>query len=752
MKLRGLTVLGSLLAAACVLPPFAAGAAPAKDKFTARQRNYWAFQKVVRPLTPAVRQAAWVRTPIDAFVLQQLEAKGIAAGPEADKATLLRRVTLDLIGLPPTPEEIDAYLADRSSFAYENAVDRLLASPRYGERWARHWLDLARYAESEGFKADEFRPNIWRYRDYVVQSFNSDKPYDRFVKEQIAGDEMWPHDTDARIATAFNRHYPDESNARNLVQRRQEILNDITDAVGSVYLGLTYGCARCHDHKFDPILHADYYRLQAFFANTGAADEIQLLPKERAAEYQTRLALWQEKTRAIREEMSAVLAPQRKKIVDELFAKYPAEIQAAILKGDDKRSPMEWLMYHKAKPYMNPDDADVAPLLRGASRARYEALSKQLNEFSEFYPGDAPIGAGIRDLGRHAPPTHVLAAGSYERPLEEVAPGFLSILHPDAAAIVPPLGIHSTGRRTALANWIASADNPLTARVMVNRFWHYHFGRGIVPNPSDFGVMGMGRSHPELLDWLADEFVRGGWSMKKMHRLIVTSSTYRQSSAYREEAARLDSENKLLWRFPLQRLEAEVIRDSALYVSGALNLKMGGPGVYPFLPDGMNPGRAKWGTSPAEDQNRRSVYISVRRNLRYPMLEVFDMPDTHESCARRETTISAPQALTLINSGIVLEWAQAFAGRVLSAAGADLNRQIEHAYRFAYARLPRAAEKDTAFTFFGRHTRILAEHIAANERLALPASVPPGVEQAHAAALVDFCQMLLNSNEFVYRN
>jgi hypothetical protein len=696
----------------------------------------------------------WARNPIDAFVLAKLEAKGLQPGAAADRITLLRSVSLDLIGLPPTPEETADFLSDKSPDAYEKVVDRLLTSPRYGERWARHWLDLARYAESEGFKADEFRPNIWRYRDYVIQSFNEDKPYDRFVKEQIAGDEMWPGDPAAKIATAFNRHYPDESNARNLVQRRQEILNDITDTVGSVFLGMTYSCARCHDHKFDPILHVDYYRLQAFFANVIAADEIDLMPQDHVSDYQARLAVWEEKTKGIRDQMNAILEPQRKKVVDDLFEKYPAEIQAAILKGDKERSPMEWLMYYKAKPYMNPEEAQIAGGLRGENKSNFEALKKELAEFADLYPGDPPIAAGIRDVNGTAPATHVLAAGSYERPLEEVQPGLLSLLDPAPAQIRPPEAIASTGRRTALANLLASPENPLTARVMVNRLWHYHFGKGIVANPSDFGIMGMGRSHPELLDWLADEFVKNGWSIKKMHRLMVTSSTYRQSTAYREEAARLDSDNKLYWRFPRQRLEGEVIRDSSLYVAGLLNLKMGGPGVYPPLPAGMGTKGVyrNWTTSEDEDRNRRSVYISVRRNLRYPMLEVLDMPDTHESCARRDTTVSAPQALAFMNSEMVLAWAQSFAGKVLKAAGSDANKQIEYAYRRAYSRAPTGSEKDTAFTFFGRHKDIIAERIAGSEKLALPAYVPDGVEPAKAAALVDFCHMLLNSNEFVYRN
>jgi hypothetical protein len=401
---------------------------------------------------------------------------------------------------------------------------------------------------------------------------------------------------------------------------------------------------------------------------------------------------------------------------------------------------------------MNPSDADVAAALRGAARQKYNALEQELKKFSDLHPGELPMAAGMIDVTNKAPATHVLAVGSYERPLEEVQPGFLTIINAEPAKVTQPPGLNSTGRRTALANWLASPENPLTARVMANRLWHYHFGQGIVPNPSDFGVMGGARTHPELLDWLADEFVRNGWSMKKMHRLIVTSNTYRQSSQYREDAAKADSGNKLLWRFPRQRLEGEAIRDSALHVSGILNLKMGGPGVYPQLPPGMTTGWTKWVSSEPEEHKRRSIYISVRRNLRYPMIEVLDMPDTHESCARRETTTSAPQALTFLNSDMVLGWAQAFAGRVMQEAGADLNQQIDSAYRYAYSRSPNGSEKDTAFTFFDRHKQIIADRVAANEKLALPSVVADGVDQAQAAALVDFCHMLLNSNEFVYRN
>jgi hypothetical protein len=720
--------------------------------FTPAQKKHWAFQKVQRPPAPTVQNAGWVRTPVDAFVLAKLEARGIKPSPEADRGTLLRRVSFDLIGLPPAPDEIEAFVSDKSPNAYEKVVDRLLASPHYGERWARHWLDLARFAESEGFKSDETRPNAWRYRDYVIRAFNSNKPYDRFVKEQIAGDELWPDDFDARVATAFNRHYPDESNARNLMQRRQEILDDITDTTGAVFMGLTYGCARCHNHKFDPILQADYYRLQAFYANTTADDEITLLPADKAREYRTAMSAWEEKTKPIRDEMQTLLAPKKQAILKDFVDKYPPEIQAVIAKPPAERNPYEWQMYMKAKPYLEVDDETAARSLKGEQKQRYQALKSELGKFAALHPGELPTGIGMHDISATAPPTHILKVGVYDNPMDEVEPGFLTLLAPGPAKMAAALNGRSTGRRAALANWLTDPQNPLTPRVMVNRIWHYHFGEGIVGTPSDFGVMGQRPTHPELLDWLATEFVRTDWDMKAMHKLIVMSNTYRQASAWNEASAKEDSRNRLLWRFPRQRLEGEVIRDAALSVAGLLNTKVGGPSVMPELPEGMPAPRGGWKVSTPEDRNRRSVYIFVRRNARYPMLESLDMPDTHESCGRRNKTITPMQALSLLNDKVTLDWARAFAGRVLREAGSDPANQIERAYQLAYSRRPDGADKDTVLTFLAKHRQIIERRATNGGKLAVPENTPDAIEPAHAAALVDFCHMLLNSNEFVYRN
>ena len=710
----------------------------------AEVRLHWSFIPPVRPGLPRVRNAGWVRTPIDRFILARLEGAGLEPAPEAPKETLVRRASLDLIGLPPTPEEVDAFLRDGSPRAFEKVVDRLLDSPHYGERWARHWLDLARFAESEGFKADETRPNAWRYRDYVVRSLNADKPYDRFLREQIAGDELWPDDPEARVATAFNRHYADESNARNLLQRRQEILNDITDTVGSVFFGITMVCSRCHNHKYDMILQADYYRLQAFFANIRTADDGPYATPAEIAEHGKKRALWEKKTGTIRAEMARLVEGIRNPKVDELVKKFPDNVRSSIETPASERTSMQWLLYYKAWPYIDPASHayvgkgfDPGRRLKGKKKERWDALKKELVKSDSLRPGRLPLSFGIRDANRTAPKTFIMKGGVYNAPAKEVHPGFPTVFDPHPAKITPPSNVESSGRRTALADWLASPENPFTSRVMTNRIWHHHFGAGIVRTPSDLGAKGERPTHPELLDWLATEFVRSGWSLKRMHRLIMTSSVYRQASAVRNDpAAKKDPENRLLRRYPRRRLEGEVIRDAALAVSGLLNRKPGGPSVFPEIPEGLQV-RGGWSLSrdPGE-RNRRSIYIFVRRNSRYPMFETFDMPDTHESCGRRHQTTSSTQALFLLNSRVTLAWARAFAARVAKEAGPDPDARIASAYRLAYGRSPEAGEFKMVRDFLAGHRKILAGF--------------GDLKNPDQAALVDFCHMLINSNEFVY--
>jgi hypothetical protein len=729
---------------------------PAAGKqFTEAQRKFWAFQKIVKHEVPAVKARGWVRTPIDAFILAQLEEKHLQPNPPADKLTLIRRAYFDLIGLPPTPEQVQAFLSDPSPKAFEKVVDELLASPHYGERWGRHWLDLARYADTQGFKADETRPNMWRYRDYVIQAFNQDRPYDRFIKEQIAGDELYPADPAAKIATGFNRLWTDESNLANPILMREEILDDITDTVSSVFMGMTYGCAKCHDHKFDPILQKDYYKLQSFFAGTTNNDRSSLLSAEQTAQYQKQYAGWDAKTRDIRAEMKSLLDAVRAKATKDAIGMFPKEAIDAVFTAPEKRTAMQWQVYYRSASRI-PSDATLEKALNGDEKERYAALKKQLAQFDSIKPADPPVAQVMMDQGREAPPTHVLAKGVWDAPLDEVQPGFLSILDPDPAKITPPEGLDSTGRRSALANWLADPNNPLTPRVIVNRIWQYHFGQGIVGSPSDFGVMGERPSNPKLLDYLASEFMANGWNIKTLHRTIMLSSAYQQSSAYQEAAGAIDPQDKMVWRFERRRLEGEVIRDSMLFVSGALNLKMAGPGIFPPLPPGVSQPRSQYMNWKAEkdqaEANRRSVYVFVKRNLRYPMFEAFDFPDTHESCPRRYATVTPTQPLTLMNDELVMEWSRVLAGRVLNDAGLSPEQQIERAYRLAVSRAPKPEESRLVLEFLNQQSPLIAARLAKNEKAPMPDSVPAGMPPERAAAFVDFCHTLLNSNEFIYMN
>jgi hypothetical protein len=526
-----------------------------------------------------------------------------------------------------------------------------------------------------------------------------------------------------------------------------------------VFTGLTYGCARCHDHKFDPILQSDYYRLQAFFANAAADDNIELADREAMSDYKRKLAIWEEKTKEIREELEKIAEPKRREIIKDYVDKYPAEIQTALAKRADDRTPYECQMVAKAEQYLNPNsyqylapDSAIVGKLKGDTRKRWDELEAKLDAFKNLHPGPMPIGTGMVDLSDTAPKTFLLKRGNYDAPKDEVQPGFLTLISAKPADIVKPANAKTTGRRAALAKLLTDPANPLTARVMVNRIWNYHFGRGIVATPSDFGLKGERPTHPELLDWLASEFVQNGWSIKYMHRLIMTSETYKQASSSRAEAVAIDPEDKWLWRFPLHRLEGETIRDEALAVAGILNTKMGGPSVFPELPVGLE-GRGGWKvTKDKEERNRRSVYVFVRRNTRYPMFETFDMPDTHESCSRRNVTTSPLQALTMLNDKVSLEWAENFAARVRREAGDDEAKQIRVAYELAFAREPANEESAIVKQFFSEHSKIVRERVVEEEPVWLPANFPGNGDKVSGATLVDFCHTLLNSNEFVYMN
>jgi hypothetical protein len=677
----------------------------------------WAFRPVKTPVVPTLRtQHSALRTPIDSFLLAELEKRKLTFAPETDRVTFIRRVTFDLTGLPPTIAEIDAFVGDKSAEAFERLIDRLLASPRYGERQALWWLDLVRYAESDGFKSDDPRPDAWRYRDYVIRSFNSDKRYDRFIREQLAGDEIAPNDFDSIIATGFLRHPPDEYNAVNVEQRRQEILNDITDTTAAAFLGLTLGCAKCHDHKFDPIKQTDYFRIQAFFAGWWPTDKPLASAEELNRIEESRRA-WEKKTAEIRAKIAELEKPFRIPAQKKERQRFPKEYSDLIDIPVDQRTPWQKQIAMLVEKQVYSRSLDVSKSMKGAVKDEWTAMTKRMAQHDRDKPKSLPTAMACTDVGPLAPPTRLLKRGDWRKPEEVIAPGFLSAIDNREAQFTSAGS--TTGRRTALANWIASDSNPLTARVLVNRVWQTHFGRGLVASPNDLGAQGEKPTHPELLDWLATKFVAEGWSIKKLHRLIVLSSAYRQSSIANEAALREDPDNKLLSRMPRRRLEGEALRDALLAISGTLNLAEGGPSVYPELPEEMKTG-AKWKVSASEaDRNRRSVYIAVKRNLRYPFLSAFDAPDAVETCGRRFVTTTAPQALMLLNDKLVQELARHFATRVMAEAKGD-DAIIDRAYRLALGRLPDDEERSAM-------RRFLAE-----------------------GNVADLCHAIVNLNEFVF--
>ena len=657
----------------------------------------WPYAAPVAYSVPKVKNIAWVKNPIDAFVLAKLEAKGLKPSAPASKIALLRRVYADLIGETPTPDEADAFLNDKSPAAYPKLVDRLLQDPRYGERWGRHWLDLVRYADTHGFENDGTRPYAWRYRDYVIRAFNADKPYDQFLKEQIAGDELFPGNADALAATGYARLASWDELSTDHEQRWQDFLNDVTDTTGSVMLGLTVGCARCHNHKYDRISQADYYRMQSFFSNVRFNDTP--LP-------------------------------------------------------DDKQETSE---VRKALAAMNAKIADLRKRRDGEPDAeKKKHYDEQIHETEQHYAPYQPIVEATTDKGKTADKSFLLKRGDLHSPGQEVEPGFVASLvggRDTPALITPTANAHSTGRRAALAGWIASDTNPMTARVMVNRMWQHHFGRGIVGTPSDFGINGDKATHRELLDWLGIQFVKSGWSMKKMHRLMLLSNTYQQSTHTDSIAAKRDPTNRLFWRMNRIRLEGEALRDSILTVSGRLNPQMGGPGIYPQLSEEvLSTGSThKWGSSPEDQQRRRTIYVFQRRSLILPIVEAFDGPDLVNTCPRRTTTTIAPQALALFNGDFSRTEARFFAGRVQREAGGDGAKQIDLAYRIALIRLPTAAQKAVALDFLAKQKRLYLNG-GKNGASAKTASAPDANtgKKASLDALSDFCHVLINTNEFLY--
>ena len=752
-------------------------AALENDELPPGARDYWAFQRPRRAPAPASRQ---FDHPVDRFLEAARRDAGLTAAPRAGRLALLRRAHLDLVGLPPTPAQVEEFLTDTGRGAWERLIDRLLASPHYGERWGRHWMDVARYADTDGFEQDYVRPNAWRYRDYVIDAFNGDKPYNQFLREQIAGDEL-DHVTDeTRIATGFLRAGPRVNfREKDNPERRHDYLDDVLATIGRGVLGMTVHCARCHDHKFDPILQKDYYSMQASIFGYVEID-YPLLDRDEADAWFAAMRDVDERQQPLRDERDAIETPYREELRAKMIReRFPENVQAAAFKPEAERTPGEQLLAVQVLS-INPPRAQVAAALGPEDRARVEELRARIDalederppapamahvvtdgdyRFAPDGPGDEVIGCpecrtqpGVEGSFLHeeggpayeAPPNYFLIRGDPFSPGSPMSPGFLTAAtHGDPPAEIPRPGGRTSGRRLALAEWIASRDNPLTARVVVNRIWHHHFGRGIVRTLDNLGRMGDAPTHPELLDWLAVEFMDRGWSIKELHRLLMTSEAYRMASSFEHEAnAGADPENDLLWRYRPQRIEAEILRDAIMTVSGGIDLTVGGPPVFPHIPadilfqsDGKgfwcgNPEPGRRITAPAtgiwcEEPDRpevwrRSVYVFRRRSLGFPFFDTFDLPDQNQTAAARNVSTVSTQALTLMNNPFVLNQAELFAERLEREAPGDLDAQIELAYLVALTREPTGAEREVA-------RGLVTEQ-----------------------SLVDFTHVMMNLNEFLY--
>ena len=724
--------------------------------------THWAFIQPRREEPPEGENREWARNGIDSFVLAKLEENGLDPAQEASRETLIRRLYFDLIGLPPPWTEVKAFVRDPSPDAYDRLVDRLLADPRHGERWARHWLDLSRYADTSGYEGDPENYHTWRYRDYVVDAFNSDKPYDQFVKEQIAGDEfvrslsaapLPAPEPEHVVALTFLRLAPFTEPRGE--RSRHELLSEMTSTVSSVFLGLTAGCAQCHDHKYDPIPIRDFYRLKAFFATVYVAparpgDIFQIGGPQPAEFYRPGEKEWadgqrkryQHDLKRAEDEFEAFQVP----LLERLKA---AKSEESGQGTDDETSEKKELtlsdLARAIKEEASGDSgSSQGPLFSSEEKQKHAWHRRRIRVIKDLILRVEPSAMSVRTMdpppyGPSVPTTYVLNRGQWDQPAEPVQPGFPSAVsgHSKPAELIQVDRYQrhpGHGRRMTLANWIASPENPLTARVMVNRLWQHRFGKGLAETSSDFGRNGAPPSHPELLDWLAIRFVDEDWSLKEMHRLMVTSSTYRQASRRRDDRGEnADPANRLLWRFSRQRLEGELIRDSVLAVSGRLTPALGGPPVSPPLPAGLENELDSqyennfWETSEGEEAHKRSLYVFQRRSLSLPLLQTFDAPALDASCDRRRTSVTPLQALSLYDGAFVNEESRHLAARVRELAGRDRASQIRHAFQLTLSRGPSAGETNQVMEFLANST-------------------------SDEEGLVGLCRVLLNSNEFVYVN
>ncbi len=719
--------------------------------------THWAFQSITHPTLPGVQNARWIRNEVDRFIVARLEKEGLEPSGEADKSTLIRRLSLDLIGLPPKPAEVEAFQRDNRPDAYERLVGRLLASPHFGEKWARHWLDLARYADSDGYEKDYVRPYAWRYRNWVINALNNDMPFDQFTVEQIAGDLLPNATVEQRVATGFHRNtLTNREGGVNIEQFRSEQVVDRASTLGTAWLGLTVGCAQCHDHKFDPVSQKEFYQLFAFFNNAAEVDieaplEGELGPYlQGLPEYRRRRnailakfgvlplqAEWEEKMKA------AAASPGKWTDWDHAFdalQKYLDNGERILRTPRDKRSTRDAdaLTDHFVINYHR-----VIPKER-IKELNYSAARKELAELAAAFPSITLAPTIAEDSVRRK--THLHIRGDWRRRGIEVSPGVPSFL--------PPLPAGEAPDRLKLARWVVSPDNPLTARVAVNRIWQEYFGRGLVRTSEDFGKQGEKPSHPELLDWLASRFVERGWRVKDFHRLIVTSAAYRQSSASRPEVDARDPDNALVSRQLRLRLPAEAIRDSALAVSELLYPEIGGRSVRPPQPAGVAElayaDSVKWTESQGASRYRRGLYIHFQRTVPYPQLVNFDAPDATIAACRRNRSTTPLQALNLLNDPVYLEAAQGIAARLMRELPvAPLGQRITRAFEICLSRQPRPEERNVLADYYREQSRIFERDPASAEKLwPLELSKDSRVE---AASLVALGSVLLNLDEFIRR-
>jgi Protein of unknown function (DUF1553)/Protein of unknown function (DUF1549)/Planctomycete cytochrome C len=675
-------------------------------------REWWAFQPLAKPDIPDIEKDEWSRNEIDRFVHARLAEQEMSPAPQADRATLVRRLYFDLFGLPPKPEQIDEFVNNTSPDTWEQLVDHLLNDQRYGEHWARYWLDIVRFAESDGWNQDAFRPHLWRYRDYVVNSFNSDKPYPEFVRQQLAGDEIQEDNPEHLAAVGFLRLGIYEYNQRDARGHWDDIMNEMTDVAGDVFLGMGMACSRCHDHKFDPLLQRDYFKLRAFFEPISWRDDIVGATKAEKAAYEKQLAVWKDATTEIRKKIDVLIKPYHDRKWKSTIKKFPLDIQTCFNKPVEQRTSWEHQMAYLISRQFYDEAGGPLKTMKKEDKAKYDALNKELATFDDIKPKALPKLTTATDFAG-TPAVTVIPDTPNQTAVE---PGFLSVLSNQPVGDTPkfPKLPDSTGRRTALAEWIGRADNPLTTRVIVNRIWQEHFGQGIVSTANDFGHLGQPPTHPKLLDWLTVTFVEDGWSIKRLHKRILMSATWQQS-AYHPQAddyQKSDPAEKLLWRSRVRRLKAEQIRDGMLSVSGELQSQVGGPSV-----DGKAP--------------RRSLYVKSIRNTPDAFLHAFDVANGLKSVSDRNSTTTPTQSLMMINGQYTLGRAKKFAERLVKRKFASHGEMLTHAFRLTWGRSPTEAELADSLQFIAAAT---------------------GEEQPSfdRERLVDFCHVLLNSNEFLY--